>query len=100
MRKKAAARSASVSLLPLEATDVVVDASVCHAGASDDIACNSRSVKPFGCACLNVGSDGTFVKTGAGFQGVPQDEFDWYQDSASPFGLLCRHAERDVSIGN
>ncbi len=48
MGKKAAARSASVSLLPLEAADVVFDASVCHAGASDDIACNSRSVKPFG----------------------------------------------------
>jgi hypothetical protein len=48
MEKKAAARSASVSLFPLEATDVVFDASVCHAGASDDIACNSSSVKPFG----------------------------------------------------
>jgi len=48
---------------------------------------------------LNVGSEGTFVKTGAGFQGVPQDEFDWYQYSGSPFGLLGRHAEGDLSVG-
>jgi hypothetical protein len=50
MWKKAAARSANGCLAPfsIEAVDVAFTDAECQAGPSDDNACSSRSVNPFG----------------------------------------------------
>src|SRR5215471_7803806 len=69
-------------------------AASCQAGASDDNACSSDSLRPPGWLSLNVGSEATLAKTGLStFHAKPGAEYDWKTRSGKPSGLAFRHTE-------